>query len=50
MDIDRRTHQDLSYFVARFDEKGYLQVWGGDAFMLYFVYFGTQCPNCSKFS
>jgi len=47
MDINRGAHQDLRYPVARFNEKGCLLVWGGDALMLYF---GTQCPNCSKFS
>jgi hypothetical protein len=39
MDINRGAQQKLRYPVARFNEKGCLQVWGGDAFMLYFCLF-----------
>jgi hypothetical protein len=31
MDINRGAQQDLGYRAARFDEKGCLQVSGGDA-------------------
>jgi hypothetical protein len=31
MDINTGAQQDLCYPAARFNEKGCLQVWGGDA-------------------
>lgn len=31
MDINIRTQQDLHYLVTRFNEKGCLLMWGGDA-------------------
>ncbi len=30
MDSNTGAQQDLSYRAARFNEKGYLEVWGGD--------------------
>jgi hypothetical protein len=30
MDINTGAQQDFRYPTERFDEKGYLQVWGGD--------------------
>ncbi len=31
MDINTGAQQDLRYSAARFNEKGCLEVWGGDA-------------------
>jgi hypothetical protein len=31
MDINTGAQQDLHYLAAGFNEKGHLQVWGGDA-------------------
>jgi len=45
--INRGSYQDLHYPVARFNEKGCLQVWGWRCSYALFVYFGT---HCSKFS
>jgi hypothetical protein len=36
MDIDTGAQNDLHYHAARFNEKGCLQVWGGDALRLSF--------------
>jgi hypothetical protein len=49
MSINRGAHQDLRYRAARFNEKGYLQVWGGDVLMLYLFIFKLTPASSHEF-
>jgi hypothetical protein len=49
MSINRGAHQDLCYGAARFNEKGYLQVSGGNALMLYLFIFKLTPASSHEF-
>jgi hypothetical protein len=42
-------HQHLHYAAAKWNEKGYLQVWGGDALMLYLVILELTAASSHEF-
>jgi len=47
--INRGAHQDLPYPAARFNGNGYLQVWAGDALMLYLFIFELTAASSHEF-